>query len=118
MEAGAGKATVEYEVNLRVKKQVEGPFLEWLRAHMRDMVETTRCFVSARLYSQEVLEGDSEATSDEAADYVRYVAVYGCADRAALQHYFDHHAPAMRADGLQRFPNQFSATRRILHLQQ
>ncbi|ELR23974.1 uncharacterized protein ACA1_143440 [Acanthamoeba castellanii str. Neff] len=55
--AAAGKATVEYEVNLRVKKQVEGPFLEWLRAHMRDMVETTRCFVSARLYSQEASRG-------------------------------------------------------------
>jgi hypothetical protein len=106
---------VAYEVNLRVKKEVEAPFLQWLRAHIRDMVET-HCFVSAHLYQEEEQQASTaEGTSGNETEYASYVAVYSCANRAALQRYFDEHAPALRADGLQRFPNQFSATRRILH---
>jgi hypothetical protein len=112
VDASGAKATVEYEVNLRVKREVEDAFLEWLREHMHEMVEKTGCFVSSRLYRQEPdLEGDKDKD-----DYVHLVAVYGCVDRPTLQRYFDHHAAAMRGDAPQRFPGQFSATRRILHL--
>ena len=42
------------------------------------------------------------------------VVRYPVRDREALETYFRVGAPKMRGDGLKRFPNQFSASRRIL----
>jgi len=100
-------AAVEYEVNLCVKKAVGQPFREWLHnKHLRDMLNT-QCFLSARFYQEEARDGDD--------DHVRFVAIYTCASHEILKRYFDEHAPGMRADGLTRFPDQFTATRRVLH---
>ena len=96
---------IVYEVSLEVDHAVLAPYLAWLRGHMAQIL-TLPGFVDAQLYERR----------DVAADAPRHslVVAYRLQDEAALENYFAHHAAAMRADGQARFPQQFSATRRVL----
>src|SRR5690606_1314813 len=79
-------------------------FDAWLAAHVREMLELPG-FVRAVTWSAE----------DEDPQRVRRVVQYFLEDAQALDAYLSGPAERMRRDGLERFPDRFTATRRILH---
>lgn len=104
-ESGQGVMLIIYEVNLKIHLNSAAEFQLWLADHVREML-TFPGFNKANLYQND----DSER-----ADCLELVVMYSVDSLESLNHYFCHHAAAMRQDGLTRFPEQFTATRRILH---
>ena len=95
-----------YEVRLDVDAEIATEFRAWLVAHVREILALPG-FVRADILREE-----------RAQDRVCWCTHYWLVDRAALDAYLHEHAPRLRADGLQRFPNRFTAERRILELDQ
>ena len=92
-----------YEVNLRVQTDVAEAYRAWLTAHIGEIVALDG-FLDAHLW----------ADTDAEPEVQKWVVHYHVATRADLDRYFADHAPRLRTEGLARFPDQFSATRRIL----
>jgi hypothetical protein len=96
---------IAYEVNLDVDADVFAPFRAWLDEHVGHMLALPG-FVSA-----EVLERtDPPPPSGRRS----LCTIYRLASEPDLARYLREDAPRMRADGLERFPGKFSASRRIL----
>ncbi|MDO5504866.1 MAG: DUF4286 family protein [Pseudoxanthomonas suwonensis] len=93
-----------YEVNLLVDATVAVAYRAWLREHVAQMLALPG-FVSAEVF---------DVREPAAADGVCLCVQYRLRDAQALQDYLRDHAAAMRADGLVRFGDRFTATRRIL----
>lgn len=96
-------ANVIYEVNLDVDAGIADDFLAWLRSH-----------VAAILALPGFLAAEISAVEDPPPGRRLWCVHYRAHSRAALQDYFNHHAAAMRGDGIARFGDAFSASRRIL----
>jgi hypothetical protein len=96
-------AGVIYEVNLEADAAIEAAFDTWLRDHIADMLQLPG------FRGAEVL---TDASSP--AGRVRRTVQYRLADQAALDAYLLEHAPRMRARGVERFGERFSAERRVL----
>lgn len=92
-----------YEVTLQIDETIREAYMAWLGAHIEEMGHF------------DGFEG-GELEEAEEAEPGRFCLVvrYPVRDREALETYFHSGAAAMRKDGLRRFPDQFSATRRIL----
>lgn len=98
--------TIIYEVNLKIAQSIGTEYLSWLRRHIDQMCQQ-KGFLTATLYEEILPE---QNISNE----ISYIVQYKVASLTDLQHYFDHHAATVRQEGLQRFGDQFTATRRIL----
>ena len=98
-------STVLYEVTLRVQRAVADDYRAWLDRHMREMLALPG-FLDARLSRQ-----DEPAPG---ADEVVFCCHYRLRDATALADYLREHAARMRADGVARFGDRFSASRRVL----
>lgn len=96
-----------YEVNLRVAPDVEADYRAWLSGHVLDVLACDG-FVSATQFADDAPDPDG---------WARLVVHYAVADRAALDRYFAHDAPRLRAEGVDRFGDRFAASRRILTLE-
>jgi hypothetical protein len=95
--------TVLYEVNLDADAAIAGPFDTWLRDHIADVLQFNG-FLSA-----EILEDD---TASE--DRIRRIVQYRLRNQAALDAYLREHAPRMRAQGVEKFGERYTAQRRVL----
>jgi len=96
---------VIYEVDLEVDQSIEADYRHWLKAHVAEILALPG-FTSAEIF---------ERIEPPAPDgRFALVVQYRLRDPAALEHYLAVHAPRLRADGLQRFPERFRAQRRIL----
>ena len=95
--------SVLYEVSLEADADIAGPFDTWLRDHIADMLQ----FDGFR--SAEILD-DTAAP----AGRIRRVVQYRLRDLVALDAYLAGHAPRMRAQGVARFGERFTAERRAL----
>ena len=100
---------VLYEVTLRVRPAIADAYGAWLDAHVRELVALPG-FLGAQV--ARVLPDDD----DDAAATVVYCCQYRLRDRAAFDAYLREHAPRMREDGLRRFGDGFTATRRVMAL--
>ena len=89
-----------YEVNLKVNEDVVSEYLLWLDEHIYDMLK---------------FPGFETATVHK-IDSTQFVVSYEVDTMESLQNYFDNHAPKMRGDGITKFANKFSASRRILEV--
>jgi quinol monooxygenase YgiN len=96
---------IVYEVNLSVDWAVADAYRRWLTEHVDAMLRLPG-FIDAQRF--DVLQ------SPAAAERAEFCVHYRLRDAAALDAYLQQHAPAMRADGVARFGERFSATRRIL----
>lgn len=91
-----------YEVTIELENvEIEQNYLSWLKTHLQEIL-TLDGFIEARLYRV--------ASSPKPAWTVHYTVE----TRAKLDAYIQNHAPAMRAEGVSRFGNQVSLSRRIL----
>ena len=96
---------IVYEVNLDVRDAVFEAYRAWLGPHVAEILALPG-FEGAEVF---------ERSDPPPAPGVRALTVwYRVADEAALQRYFSEHAPRLRADGVQRFGDAVSATRRVL----
>lgn len=95
---------VIYEVNLSFDPAIAVEFDDWLTRHVAEMLALPG-FQSARILSPDRQPGDEQITR---------TTQYELDDRAALDRYLDTDAERMRADGVERFGDRFSASRRIL----
>ena len=96
-----------YEVNLTVEPDVADEYAAWLRPHIARILEIDG-FLGA-----EWLERDT-ATDGSDAGKVRWTIHYRLRDRAALEVYQRDHAPALIREGLDKFGEHLTATRRVL----
>ena len=94
-----------YEVNIEVQQSIAKEFRMWLSTHVREVLKLPG-FLSA-----EIFERIDPVCDDET---VAICVQYRLHREEDLRRYFDHYAQRMREDGLQRFPEQFRAHRRVL----
>lgn len=92
-----------YEVNLTVQDHVAAAYLTWLREHIAQILRLD----GFRYASLSEAEGAAPGTH-------AFVVHYYLDDRESLEEYFTHHAAALRQDGIDRFGDTFSATRRVM----
>ena len=95
--------SVLYEVNMEADAAIEAPFDTWLRDHIADLLQ----FDGFR--SAEILEDRTGPPGR-----VRRIVQYRLRDQATLDAYLRDHAPRMRAQGIAKFGERFSAERRVL----
>lgn len=100
-------SSVIYEVTLEVEPAVIETFDQWLAEHMQAMLQMPG-FRAARLLPAS--ETDAKGPNGRLLRVVQYTV----ASQADLDAYFRDHAARMRADGIQRFGDRFSAQRRTL----
>ena len=93
-----------YEVNLRVRREIAEEYRAWLGPHVGEMLALPG-FVAGELFA--VRDADD-------AETVAFCVQYRLRDEAALDEYLREHAPRLRAEGLARFGERFSAQRRVL----
>jgi hypothetical protein len=105
VSAAAVDASVLYEVCIDLDAAVEPEYRAWLRGHVDELLALPG-FVEAQVF--DVLD------PAPAAGRVALCMQYRLRDAAALQDYFDQHAPRLRGEGVARFGGRFVATRRVL----
>jgi hypothetical protein len=98
-------SAVIYEVNIRVAAAIETDYRAWLVEHIAAMLALPG-FVRAHCF--DVLD------PAPAPGFVALCVHYHLRDAQALQAYFEQYAAGMRADGITRFGDNFSASRRVL----
>lgn len=105
MSAAVDKAIV-YEVNIDLDAAIEAEYRAWLPGHV-DEILALPGFIDARVFDV--------AEPPPAAGRIAICMQYRLRDAAALQDYFEQHAPRLRGDGIARFGGKFNASRRVLH---
>ncbi|MCB0695795.1 MAG: DUF4286 family protein [Chitinophagaceae bacterium] len=94
-----------YNVTIKVNNDVADEWVKWMTdEHMPELM-ATGLFVDSKLFR--LLEVDE-------SDGITYAAQYFCRNMEDYEKYIADHAPAMRASGLQRFPDKFVAFRTIM----
>jgi Domain of unknown function (DUF4286) len=93
-----------YEVNIFAQRDIEAEYRAWLIRHMAEILALPG-FIDAQCF---------EVQQDNNADDVALCVQYRLQSQAALDNYFEQHAPRLRADGIAKFGSRFRATRRVL----
>ena len=96
---------IVYEVNIEVRETAYAAYRAWLEVHVEQMLALPG-FVSAEIFERR----DPPPAPGTAALIVQYRLV----DEAALRRYLTEQAPRMRDEGVRRFGDAFTATRRVL----
>ena len=95
---------IVYEVRAVVEREVSDDYRAWLDGHVHEILGIPG-FTHAELHAEDAVDGRAVWT-------VRY----HLQSREALETYLRDHAPRLRAEGLARFGDRFSATRRVSEL--
>jgi hypothetical protein len=102
---GPAHPGVVYEVNLDLEAGVRAEYLDWLAPHVAEICALPG-FLDARIL---------EVTDPPpAAGRASLCVQYRLTGPQALGVYLTEHAPRLRAEGLARFGDRFSASRRVL----
>ncbi len=96
---------IVYEVNIEVRDDTYADYRAWLLSHVEHMLALPG-FLAAEILEQR----DPPPTPGTRALNVQYRLV----DETALERYLIEHAPRMREEGVRRFGDAFTATRRVL----
>ncbi|HMQ09845.1 MAG TPA: DUF4286 family protein [Oligoflexia bacterium] len=95
-----------YEVNLTIQKSIHAEFEQWLEQHIKDMLALP-VFSSAQWYLDK-----SNGSSSE----ILWVIHYQLVDKQAYNLYLSEYAQKMRAEGIEKFTQEFTINRRYLVL--
>ena len=96
-----------YEVNLNINEDIYADFMFWLKDHVNEMLQFPG-FMQASFFKEEL---------DGASGIEKLTVQYQLDSKDNLDRYLTEYAPAMREDGIKRFNDKFSATRRIFEVQ-
>lgn len=97
---------VIYEVNIKVKEDIFNEYVAWLVPHIEEMVNFPGFLGHVRSIDTE--GGDSE--------YGFLTVHYFVESKGCLDDYLENHSSRMRGDGEKKFGGAFSATRRVLNV--
>jgi len=98
-----GSSGLIYEVTLVIERDIVEPFDGWLAEHIEEMLAIPG-----------FLKADVFALEDDAQGRARRVTQYFLESENHLEQYFVGNAEQMRQAGVDRFGDQFSASRRVL----
>lgn len=93
-----------YEINLKINIEIYPKYLEWLKNHIKEILAMPG-------FTKALLLTESETSNEE---LINITVQYYVDSEENLDNYLINHSQRMRADGLTKFPNKFTATRRIL----
>jgi antibiotic biosynthesis monooxygenase (ABM) superfamily enzyme len=96
---------VIYEVNLDINNEIFDQFKAWLIKHVNEMIKFSG-FIEAKILLENT--GSKEKKN--------VTCCYLLDSQKSLESYLTQHAPAMRQDGINKFGNKFSATRRVFEV--
>ena len=94
---------VIYEVNITINNEIYSEYYNWLVEHAKEML-TIEGFISAEILEQ---------TDGDAKDKTVFTTLYKLNSMEDVQNYLQNHASRMRDLGMNAFPNQFTANRRV-----
>ncbi len=97
---------VIYEVNLTIDQEIYSQFVLWLNTHVKEMLHFPG-FIQASFLQPEENRSLQESLTIQ----------YLLQSRADLEHYLTEFAPKMREEGVKRFKDKFSITRRVFSVQ-
>jgi len=98
---------IYYEVNVSINKEIYSEFVLWLNEHVNEMLQFPGFIQASILVLEEAGIPDHEKLTIQ----------YQIKSREDLETYFNKYAPRMREEGIKRFKDKFSASRRILKVQ-
>lgn len=95
-----------YEVNLKVSSEIYAAYMKWLKPHIKEMLD---------------FEGFNKAVFLKESNYddpkFEHITVQYYVDHMDdLNYYLEHHSQKMREEGIRKFPEGFSATRRFFEI--
>ncbi|MCX7116320.1 MAG: DUF4286 family protein [Legionellales bacterium] len=99
---------VIYEVNLAINDEIYTEFRLWLKEHVNEMLQF-QGFIKASILRPEL---------DEASAQEKLTIQYQLENRDNLERYFTEFAAKMREEGIKRFNDKFSATRRVFEVEE
>lgn len=99
---------VIYEVSLTIDGDIFAEFKLWLRDHVSEMLRF-RGFIQASILKPE---------QDEPSEQEKLTIQYQLESRKDLERYFTEFGAKMREEGIKRFKDKFSATRKIFDVQE
>jgi len=102
--ASNGKS-ITYEVRLRVLKEIQNEYLQWLETHVAEMLRLPGMLEAL------CWRATSLAAVARDAEFQEFVVHYRMESREALDRYLKEFAQRMRSDGLLKFRDQFRAQR-------
>ncbi len=91
-----------YEVNIELHPDICESYKAWLITHVGQML-TFKGFLEAKIL-------------EEQQNPQKITCSYTLNSQESLDDYLNYHAPAMRQEGIDKFGNQFTATRRIFNV--
>lgn len=91
-----------YEVNIELHSDICESYKTWLITHVQQML-TFKGFIEAKIL-------------EEHQNPQTITCSYTLDSQESLDNYLTHHAPTMRQEGIDKFGNQFTATRRIFNV--
>lgn len=97
---------IQYEVNLKISNDVLTDYMQWLNQHIQEML-TFSGFINATSLQEYNIDN---------THFTHITVSYTLASKEHLEEYFKNHAEHMRAQGLEKFPGKFSATRRFFEV--
>ncbi|MBA2407389.1 MAG: DUF4286 family protein [Chitinophagales bacterium] len=96
-----------YNVTVKIDKEVEAEWLEWMKnCHIPDVL-TTGQFITSRMCKLIDESEDEDPT---------YVIQYHCQTIQNYNHYINKYAPALREEYEARYKNKFVAFRTLMEV--
>ncbi len=95
-----------YEVNLQINTDILAEYMSWLKDHIQEILNLPG-------FKQAILLNEQNS---EKSNNTNITIQYYLNSQENLNNYLENHAHKMRADGLNRFKNRFTATRRIFEI--
>ena len=96
-----------YNVTVKINKDVEEEWLQWMRDVHIPEVMNAGMFIESHICRLLYQPEEDDPT---------YVIQYVCKNRKLLDHYFEKHAPALREEHDKRYKNQFIAFRTVMEV--
>ncbi|MGH8108944.1 MAG: DUF4286 family protein [Arenimonas sp.] len=95
--------SIIYEVNVFVQREIENDYRAWLEKHVAEILALPG-FLDAQVFD----------VQQDAGKDLAICMQYRLESQTALDNYLEQHAPRLRADGVEKFGNRFTASRRVL----
>ena len=96
--------SIIYEVNVSLQHEIEVEYRVWLEKHIAEIVALPG-FLDAQSFDVQQEPGRWS---------IALCVQYRLESQSALDHYFAQHAPRLRAAGIEKFGDRFTASRRVL----
>lgn len=96
--------SIIYEVNVFVRREIETEYREWLPKHIVEILALPG-FLDAQCF-------DVQGSEDNGT--IDICMQYRLESQSALDNYLAQYAPRLRADGVEKFGDRFTANRRVL----